>query len=312
MKKFILFFLSFCISISILFFCSRAKTQAIVGVIVPMEHAALTEIIQGLKTSLPNTKVKVMNAQGDINLQKAIIEKLARDKCDLLVPIGTGASQMTLNLAKNCKTLCLAADPSVITSDHLATALSDELSIEKSMKMLHAFFPNLSKLTLVYSSSEKVAKEIPLLEEAARINGIHLQKLMVHALSELYTISQAIASDSEGIFILKDHLVVSGIATLARQAQKRNIPLIASDEGSVLGGATLAIGVKESFIGVQGGALAKQILEGTSPQAISPQVLEGPFTLFLNTSSFANLGIDSKVFSKSAENQALLIEYIGE
>jgi len=296
----------------------RSNGQYVVGVILPMEHEALNQITRGIAEELALTMgksvvVKVKNAQGDPNIQRAIIEQLAREHCNLLIPVGTAASQMTLNLAPEQKILCLAADAKLlqICESAQATALSDEISSLESLTFLHNAFPALKKITLLYSASEKVAKEIPLVCQAARELGIEVQQLMVGNMGELYTVSGAIASDSEAIFVLKDHLIVSGIQTVVQQAQTRKIPVMTSDEGSVIAGAAFAIGVKESSIGQQGALLVKAILEGASPQNMPPQIMRGPYPLFVNRAACERQGIDLTAFSTHAEKTGITLHYVG-
>jgi putative tryptophan/tyrosine transport system substrate-binding protein len=302
----------------VIFFSNKQHTdEQIIGVIVPMEHEALTQIVNGLKKELgvetsKHITVKVMNAQGDPNIQRAIIEQLVRDQCNLLIPIGTAASQMTLSLAPDQNIICLAADFSLIssTTKAQATALCDELAVKDSISFLHAAFPHIKKLSLLYSTSEKVAKEIPLVIEAARSERIEVQKLMIHSLADLYTMSQAIAPDSEAIFILKDHLIVSGIQTIVQQAEKRHIPVMTSDEGSVISGAAFAIGVKEADIGRQGAQIAKTILQGTPPKNIPPQSINGPFPLFINRNACIKQGINLQAFIERVQNRGIPIHYV--
>ena len=164
----------------------KVKTKPTVGIIVPMEHTALNQIIEGFKKELADQDIncKVLNAQGDPNIQKTIIQKLMQEDCDLFVPIGTATSQMTLNLAKDRKVLCLAANQSVIPvgQNIKATVLDDTFSAKDSLSFLHNLFPNIKKISLIYSSSEKIAEEISSVDEAAKLYGIQVQKLMVHSI----------------------------------------------------------------------------------------------------------------------------------
>lgn len=314
MKKTGFIFLSILLCSSAILLYPKTKIKPLVGIIVPMEHKALNEIVAGFKQELEDQDVicKVLNAQGDPNIQKTIIQQLVQEKCDLFIPIGTATSQMTLNTAKGHKIVCLAANPSLIPSqkDTQATLLDDTFSVKDSLSFLHTTFPHIKKISLVYSSSEKVADEIPLLEESAHLYGIEIQKLMVHSLPELYTISQAISSDSQAIFILKDHLIVSAMPTLAKQAKQKGIFIMTSDEGSICSGGAFAIGIKESSIGTQGALIAKTILQGTLPQDITPQTINGPFFLFINPTSCSEQGIDLPSFIEHVKSLNMSIEYI--
>ncbi len=314
MKKTGFIFLSILLCSSALLLSPRAKTKPLIGIIVPMEHKALNEIVAGFKKEFEGQNVicKVLNAEGDPNIQKTIINQLIQEKCDLFIPIGTSTSQMTLNSAKGHKIVCLAADPSLLSSQKntQATLLDDTFSTKDSLGFLHTLFPQIKKISLVYSSSEKVTNEIPLVEEAAKLYGIELQKLMVHSMTELYTISQSISLDSQAIFILKDHLIVSAMPALAKQAEKRGIFIMTSDEGSISSGGAFAIGIKESSIGCQGAKMAKTILQGTLPQDIAPKSINGPFFLFMSSISCSKQGIDLPSFIKQVESMNISIEYI--
>lgn len=240
------------------------------GIVVPMEHAALTEIVEGFKEEIlltfPKATFNVQNAQGDFNLQRSIIQQFVSQKVDAIVPIGMAATQMTASLVKQQPIVSLAAD--YPESDRVKrnpinlTGVVDEIGAEKQIQFIHAVFPQLKKISLIYSNSEKVFPEVEEAVKEAQKQGITVQKLMIQNLSELYSISSAIASDSEAIYILKDHLVVSGIRALVKEAGKRKMPVITSDEGSIQEGGTFALGVKERAIGQQGGRLAVKVMKG--------------------------------------------------
>ncbi len=92
---------------------------------------------------------------------------------------------------------------------------------------------------------------------------------------------------------MKDHLIVSGINILKQEAFKRRIPIIASDEGSVISGATIAVGVQEKQIGVEAGLMAKKILQGIEPKDIPFGDMKD-LTLFINLKSFVKQDILTK------------------
>ncbi len=99
--------------------------------------------------------------------------------------------------------------------------------------------------------------------------------------------------NTQSFIILKDHLIVSGINILKQEAFKRRIPIIASDEGSVISGATIAVGVQEKQIGVEAGLMAKKILQGTEPKDIPFGDMKD-LTLFINLQSLSKQDILTK------------------
>ena len=172
--------------------------------------------------------------------------------------------------------------------------------------------PKAKKITLVYSTSEKVANELPEILAAAENADLKVQKLMVHHLSELYTISQAIDTNSDAVFVLKDHLIVSGIQTLVKQAEQKGIPVITSDEGSVAQGACFAIGVKESMIGKEGAQIANEILSGVACKSIAPKRMDGPYSVFVNKSTCQRQGKFLGQLIEYVSSNHLHIEYVSE
>ncbi len=271
MKK---FFLAAVILLTLLaaYMLSREKQQGLmIGVVVPVQHQAMEEIVKGLSDTL-NKEIKkpftlrVENAQNDSIFLRAIIQKYKDAKVDIVVPIGTAATEMTLGMIHDQQIVSLA---STLTDEQRkkrspcnAAVVHDEIPVNKSLEFIHKLYPNLNKLVLIHSSSEKVLPEVKLAMEAAKQQGIVMKSYMINSLPELYSVSRAIPSDTQGIFILKDILVVSGVSTLVNLAKEKNIALIASDQGSVEEGAHVALGVQETQIGIEGGLLIANILKG--------------------------------------------------
>lgn len=301
----------------ILFFFLQTPSQEkkiTVGIIVPMEHAALDSIVKGITKEFENTAIvcTVVNAQGDLTIQKALIEKLLRERCDLFMPIGTATSQMTTHLVKNKPVVCVAADPEALSlqSSPKTVVIDDSLPPDIAFEFLRDTLPHAKKITLIYSTSEKIAREIPAIEKAALFSGFTLQKLTVQTISDLYSLSSAIDTDTSCLFVLKDHIVVSGIGILSKQAEKKGIFLMTSDEGSVTSGGAFAIGISESSIGRQGAVPAKKMLAGELPNLI--ETVQSPMSLFINPAACKRQGIDKTILSEVAKNRDLAITVVGE
>ncbi len=278
------------------------KQKTVIGILMPMDHAALREIVAGFKDKVTEklgdtVEIKVQNSQGDMNLQRSILQQFLRQKVDIVVPIGTAATQLTVSMVHETPIVSLAANFAMDARSKLGitnvTGVIDEIGPEKPMQLLKSLKPNLKKITLIYSNSEKVFPEVEDAIAYGEKQGIKIQKLMIQALPELYTVSRLIDPDSEAIFILKDHLIVSGIQTLAKEAEKRGILIMAADEGSVQGGATLALGVSERSIGEQGGNLASRILSGESLAELPVQKIKD-LAIFYNQNAMETLGLDLK------------------
>ncbi|WP_316354031.1 ABC transporter substrate binding protein [Candidatus Trichorickettsia mobilis] len=262
-----------------------------VAVIVPLEHEAMSQIVAGISESLQgnDSELIVKNAQGDANIMSALIRQLQEQQdIDIIMPIGTTASQMTIAHIKNKPIICVAADLKPLNNPNV-TGVNDEIPVTEFLIKL----PPLHRIAVIYSASEKVTPEIELLKTFAEEEGIDLHLLMIQTLADLPLALKSAAADVQAFVILKDHLIVSGIKGIVQEANKRLIPVIAADEGSIKGGATIAVGVREKDIGIKSGVIAKAILAGDKPSNIPYQTIDD-LVLFINKNALLKQNIFSK------------------
>jgi putative ABC transport system substrate-binding protein len=277
--------------------CQKQDSATItIGIIEPLEHTAMTEIVNGYQETLTKlyhqpVTIKVENAQNDANLERAIIQKMRDANYTLIIPIGVDATEMTLAMAHQQPVVSLASDLSNTDRDKLkpchVAVVHDEIAVSQLMAFIHAVYPQLTQLTLIHSSANKVLPEVDQAIAAGKQYGITVNHLMVSSLPELYNASNALPSNTQAIFVLKDSLIVSGISTLNKAAADKKIPLITSDQGSVQNGAGFALGVHEREIGVEGAKLSAAILQGKSACSL-PIVEMKNLTVFINQKSLQN------------------------
>jgi putative ABC transport system substrate-binding protein len=273
-------------------FTSAFASKRNIAVLVPLEHEAMVQITSGIKQALTGSDVDItiQNAQGDANIQLSLIKQMKDSDVYAIMPIGTAACQMTISHITDKRVVCVATS---LPIDHnkypLATSLNDEIPITISIAKL----PMLRNIAVIYSANEKIAPEVEELKKYAKENNITLHLSMIQTLIDLPTAIKTAPEDIQAFLILKDHMIVSAASSIAGEAEKRSIPLIASDEGSVKNGATIAIGVKEQDIGIKSGEIVKSILAGTSPADIPSQTITD-LTLFVNKQSMAKQKILNK------------------
>ncbi|HEX4044137.1 MAG TPA: ABC transporter substrate binding protein [Gammaproteobacteria bacterium] len=268
--------------------CSQSNEKKI-GIIVPIEHQSLNDIVTGFTTTLHElspvpVQIKVMNAHGDLNVQRAIIQQM-KGQYDIIVPIGMAATQMTLSLIKQQPIISLASlyteqDRKSQQPCHIAV-VHDEISPVQIVNFIHQAYPGITQMSLLHSPAEKIFPQVEVAIEAGKKLGITIKPVMITALSELHTAANALPENIQAILVLKDYLIASGINTLAITAEKRHIPVIAADQGSVQEGASFALGVNEREIGVEGAKLAVAILRGESACSL-PIVDMTQLTVFIN------------------------------
>jgi putative ABC transport system substrate-binding protein len=297
---------------------NNPKNEVTIGIIEPLQHKAMDEIVAGYTDTLTKEYgksfvIKIENAQNDANLERAIVQKMASANYTIIAPIGVAATQMTLSMVHNTPVVSLASDLSDAERQKLkpcnVAVVHDEISEVQSMAFIHAMYPKLTQLTLIHSSADKVLPQMQATIAAGKKYGITVHHLMVNTLAEMYTVANAIPANSQGIFILKDNMIVSGIGTLAKVAKDKHIPLITSDQGSVQGGAAIALGVHEREIGVQGAMLTAQILKGKSACSL-PIVSMSNLTVFINPTAMAAEQQNTQAIATAAKQAGYNVEMV--
>ncbi len=315
-RSLLIFFISFILlAVVLLKGCQISKdSRIVVGVVAPMEHAAMDAIKEGVLEVLDSREdvvVRYFNAGGDLNLQHAMISQMENSDVDLIMPIGSSVMQMAINFIKKKPIVGLAANFSteeqVALSAKNVTCVVDELPLAIHVKFMKKIIDDLNMITVIYSGSEKITPEIEELRELAIKEGLDVQFLLVQQMSDIFLLSSHISDKSQAIFILKDHLVVSSVVTLIDVARKLNIPLIAADEGSITEGASFAIGVTEMDIGKQGALMALDIIDGVRPVDIPVSTVEKN-RLFVNRKACDCLGIEISQFEESGNEMCVELE----
>lgn len=318
MKKILglLIFALLALSASLLMSCNQKQEKIRVGIIMPMDHMALREITRGFEETLQKKykkpiQFKVAKAQNDANLQRAIISQMRDENYNIIAPIGTATTQMTISLVKKQNVLGLAAEYTGANRSKLKNCnfgiVDDQINDEQIIAFIHQIYPKLKTLTLVHSATGKIFPEVKIVKNAGEKYGIDVHSVMIQSLSDLYTIAHALPKNTQAIFILKDSLIASGIDTLIQIANQRKIPLITSDDGTVQDGAGFALGVHEYEIGAKGGELAAKVLKGTPICDVPIMKMTHP-TVFINAKAIIKQGQNIDNVKKAAQKLNYKIE----
>lgn len=295
--------------------CHATKSTKRIGIVVPLEHTAMREIVTGFEITLhkefdDHVDIQVINAHGDMNLQKVIIQQMIQQPVDIIVPIGLGATQMSAHMTQSIPIVSLAAHLDKADLQPNLTGVNDELDPALQLHFMRTLFPKLHKIVLVHSPSEKVIPELKRLSTLCRESSIELSCMMISNLNELYPTAQNISQDTDLIFVLKDHLVVSGISTLAQIAAEKKIPLMTSDEGSVQQGGAFALGVREASLGEIGAKIVQKILNNPHHRLPAFEQIK-LINVFINSRACHLDGIsiaDLESAAKQCAHEAILLE----
>jgi putative ABC transport system substrate-binding protein len=150
--------------------CQSSDSNAVkVGVIVPIEHKAMDEIVDGFKASLEKqyakpVKVKVANAQGDANIQRAQIQQMRDQGYAVIAAVGKEPTLMAMSMVKRRPIVGIAANISQTERTSYKNCnlalVHDEIMPAMNIAFIHAAYPELKNLVLVHSAADNVYQEV--------------------------------------------------------------------------------------------------------------------------------------------------------
>lgn len=259
-----------------------AKTPTI-AILQTVEHPALDKtrngIIETLQTKNKDMKIIFESAQGDVNLAFQIAQKFLNQKVDVIVTIGTTASQAFQKLTQNNPipiVFSSVTDPlgAKLVKDLNKpgtnfTGVSNFVPIKSQLEMFIKAKPNLKRLGIIYNPGEaNSVKLLSLIEEEAKKINIKIISSAVNkpidAISATYNLSRKV----EAIFITNDNTALSAFKSIAKAANDSKVPVFCSDIDTLDLGATMVLGPNQYSLGQQTAEVVIEIMNNSNPKDI--------------------------------------------
>jgi putative ABC transport system substrate-binding protein len=260
-------------------------------------------IIDGLKEAGyndSNMDLKVEQAQGSLALANQIATKFASKKPDIVVGVGTMASQAFMKYVKEKKVSLIfttVTDPvganltnSLEASRENVSGVSNYIPLEPQVDLFKQIRPEMKTLGFLYSPSE--ANSISLLKKLEEVCASMNIKLVTQTATQTSEVMQAatkLASEVDAIFISNDAVALSAMTVIIKAAKLARIPVFVSDTDLVDNGAIAALGPNQYQLGKQTAAMIVRVLKGADIASM-PVEFPSDTDLYLNRKAGGELG----------------------
>jgi putative tryptophan/tyrosine transport system substrate-binding protein len=258
-----------------------------VGITQIVEHPSLDATREGFIAALKdagyeegkNLKLDYQNAQGDMNNNASIAQKLVSDKNDLILAIATPSAQAAVQATKDIPILFSAiTDPvsaelvkSLEEPGGNATGTSDTHpdAIKNTIAAIKKFVPDAKKVGIIYNNGEpnsviNVKNARAALKEA----GLEAVETTISTSSEVKQAAESMVGRVDVMYIPKDNTVVAALESVIAIANEKNIPTFSGDGDSVKRGTFASYGFDYHDLGYTTGKMAVEILKGKKPSEI--------------------------------------------
>lgn len=285
----------------------------VVGFMKIVSHPALDAEQQGVKDALAEagyiegeTVIFLEgNAEGDIPTLTAIAQRFVDEGVDLIIATSTPALQAAYNVTQdfeappivfNAVTSPYAAGIANAPDDHPSWVIGIQAlgPIAEAIALIPAMMPEVKTIGYLYNPAEAnsvVNTEIA--QPAAEELGLTFEVATISNSSEVQTAAEAlVARGVEAFFVSTDSTVVAGLEALVKVANDNDIPFFANDPDSAERGAAVALGLDYYQDGLDTGALAVGILDGTLDIANTPITEQLAGSLAINLTAAAEQGLE--------------------
>lgn len=273
-----------------------------------VEHPALDAVLKGLQDYLKDNGVqaefKVHNAQANMGTATQIGQQMIGEKSDLLVAIATPSAQATAQALskapgdlKRPMLFTAVTDPvaaglvqAIDKPGEFVTGVSDLLPTEKHLEMITTYKPDIKKLGILYNAGEANSKAIVAsVKELSAKFGFTVVEATAPKTADVYAAAKSLVGRCDAVFIPTDNTIVAALESVIKVGTQNKLPIFAADVDSVARGAVAAMGFDYYKHGYQTGAMAKKVLEGTSPGSL-PVEFQEELQLQINLKSAEAMG----------------------
>ncbi|MFH1137405.1 MAG: ABC transporter substrate binding protein [Pseudomonadota bacterium] len=219
------------------------------------------------------------NANGELSMVDAILDKFIAGDMDVIVTISTACTQAAINKIKDRPVVfATVANPFIIgagrtDADHLpnVTGVYGLTPMSESLKMLRRIIPGKIKIASIWDPAQanSVVNVENLRKAVDRDEGVAFTGATITNSSEVYQAALTLVNKGIDAFVLSpDNTVYSAFESVVKAARSKKIPIAISDVERLQDGALLAYGYDCSISGRQAAHLVDRILKGESPEKI--------------------------------------------
>ncbi|API88609.1 hypothetical protein BKP56_04530 [Marinilactibacillus sp. 15R] len=286
---------------------SASERTLKVGLLQTTSHPSLDEIRQGTIQGLAdngyvdaeNIEINFQNAQGDQNLMNTMASSMVNEGADILIGIGTPASQALKNASSEIPVIMAAvSDPvssGLVESEENpganVTGVKNQAPVEDQIQLLTSILPDVETVGLLYSSGEDNARaEAERAEAAIEQAGLTPETYTVSSTNEIQQMVASMAKEVDVIYLPTDNTIASAFNTVVSEADRYNMPLIPTVDIMIAQGGLATVGISQVQLGVESGRMAAEVLDGKDPAEFPVYIVEGGDQL-INVQKAESIGV---------------------
>ncbi|WP_377322159.1 ABC transporter substrate-binding protein [Pimelobacter simplex] len=265
----------------------------------------IDDLLSGMKSGLKEAtddglKLDIQNPNADAATEQTLAQKFISGDCDVIVPVGTSASQLMATATKDIPIVFAASSTpveaklvkSMDAPGGNVTGVADVIDPVPDIDAMTKLIPGLAKVGLIWklgdpagdAQADKVRKHLDEL-------GIGYVEATISNGSDITQAAQSLVGKVDAIEIPGDTTTISAVEGLMKVADDAEIPVYGGTSEAVEAGAVISSSYDYKVVGEAVAKVVLEVLDGADPAKTAVVVPEtGGFDL--NLTKLKELGID--------------------
>ena len=304
-----LFIIAIVVICVIVFFLIKPSTIPKIVIFNLLSHPILDDSVSGILDGLSlngideaNYEIIMINANGEMDKLNTLAKEVLLLKPKLIIPVSTPVTNAVFSEADPEQMILFSTvtnpdDVKMQTNPPNMTGVCDVVNYNANLNLIREMFPIMNKkkrklnVGFLYNPAEaNSVYGLKQIEDLIKEDyNFKLHVLPVTSVNEVIDGAQALVRKIDVFYVGSDNTVVSAISALNSVAKRYNIPVIASDAGSVNNEALAAISVNYYELGLYAGRKAAEIIKnGAMPDDRTPHYFLGE-SLLINQNTANNI-----------------------
>ena len=292
---------------------ATAAPKYTIGLVQIVEHPSLDEVRYAIIDELarkgygPDTvKIDYQNGQNSPSLISTICQKFVSQNVDLIIPIGTTATQCAAAATDSIPIVFAAVSDPIAAGlvkdldkpDGNVTGISDAITPTRTFDLAEELTPGIKTFGVIHNpaeanSSSTARKAIAEIEK----RGMSYREAAVSTSGEVPAAISSLVGKVDAVYIPDDNTTATAMTLLSEIAIENKLPVYAAVDSLVHDGAIATCGASYTNVGEQAARMAARVLEGAKIADTPIETVDGGI-IEVNEKTAAALGIDVSKYTK--------------
>jgi putative ABC transport system permease protein len=265
----------------------EGKKQIRIGMILANQSSLVTNTRNGFYDEMKklgyvqgvNCEILELNAEGDIPMNRTMVDHLLAAHVDLIVSVSTASTQAVLSKVKHLPVVfATVANPFIIgagktATEHLpnVTGVYGSAPCKELLKVFTQLYPGKQRIGTIYNPAYTNTKAnlSDFLNALKGFPQITLEEVSVSGTSEVLQAAQSLASKRINAFVLINDLTVfNSMESVVKVSMQKKIPIFSNEGERLQDGCLIVYGYEYYVSGMQAAHLVDRILKGEKPSGI--------------------------------------------